>query len=217
MTVWDRWILPRLVDFACRQKSVGERRDRAAPRARGRVVELGIGSGLNLPGYDPRTVTAVVGVDPSRPLLDRAARAARATAVPVLLARGDAQDLPIPAGWADTVVVTFALCSIVSPERALSEVRRVLAPGGRLLFVEHGLAPDEGVRKWQRRLTPAWRKVSGGCHLDRPIPDLVRAAGFEIEEIDADWMDAPKVAGWTWRGEARPAPLEEGPRPASAP
>lgn len=205
MGLWERWILPRLVDCACRQESVDAQRERAVPKARGRVVELGIGSGLNLPRYDPRTVSAVVGVDPSRPLLERAARAARSTAVPVLLAHADARDLPVADGWADTVVVTFALCTIRSPERALDEARRVLAPGGRLLFVEHGLAPEEKVRKWQRRLAPAWRRMSGGCHLDRAIPDLVREAGFEIEEIDADWMDGPRIAGWTWRGEARPA------------
>lgn len=208
MGIWDRWVLPRLIDFACRQKTVGEHRDRSVPRALGRVVELGVGSGLNLARYDPRTVTAVVGVDPSRPLLERAREAARRSAVPALLAQGDAQDLPVADGWADTVVVTFALCTIESPERALAESRRVLRPEGRLLFVEHGLAPDEGVRRWQRRLTPAWRKVSGGCHLDRAIPDLVREAGFEIDEVDADWMDAPRIAGWTWHGVARPRRAE---------
>lgn len=204
MGVWDRWILPRLIDFACRQKTVGEHRDRSVPEARGKVVELGIGSGLNLSRYDPRTVIAVVGVDPSRPLLERARKAASGSAVPALLVEGDAQALPVPDGWADTVVVTFALCTIESAERALAEARRALAPEGRLLFVEHGLAPEEGVRRWQRRLTPAWKKVSGGCHLDRAIPDLVREAGFEIDEVDAEWMDAPKIAGWTWHGVARP-------------
>lgn len=206
MGIWDRWILPRLIDFACRQKTVGEHRDRSVPEARGNVVELGIGSGLNLERYDPRVVTAVVGVDPSRPLLERAAEAARTAAVPALLVEGDAQALPVPDGWADTVLVTFALCTIESPERALGEARRVLGAEGRLLFVEHGLAPEEGTRKWQRRLTPAWRKVSGGCHLDRAIPDLVREAGFEVDEVDADWMDAPKIAGWTWHGVARRGP-----------
>lgn len=204
MIVWERWILPRLIDAACSQEVVAERRDECVPRARGRVVEVGVGSGLNLPRYDPRAVRAVVGVDPSRPLLARAADVLREAAVPALLVQGDALDLPVPDGWADTVVFTFTLCSIPDPGRALAEARRALGPDGRLRFVEHGLAPEEKVRRWQRRVTPVWRRLSGNCHLDRAIPDLVEAAGFAIETIDAGWMPGPRIAGWTWNGVATP-------------
>lgn len=206
MGLYERYVLPRLIHYACRHGDVREERERLLPRARGRVLEVGVGSGLNLAFYDGAAVERVTGLDPSRPLLARAASESIARApVPTALVEGTAESIPLPDGCVDTVVTTYTLCSIPEPHRALAEIRRVLAPGGRFLFAEHGRSPDEDVRTWQRRLTPVWKRLSGGCHLDRPIVDLVASAGFRIEGVEERYLpDAPRFAGWNFSGEAIP-------------
>lgn len=203
MGIYEKHVVPRLIHLACRQETIREQRDRVVPRAHGRVLEVGVGSGLNLPHYVGPSVERIWGLDPSGPLLRRAADAVGDSTIPTRFLRGRAEAIPLPDASVDTVVMTYTLCSIEEPGRALEEIRRVLTPGGRLLFVEHGSAPEEGVRKWQRRLTPLWRRFAGGCHLDRAIPDLVEAAGFVLEEVDADYLDdSPRFAGYNYRGVA---------------
>ncbi|MDX1624777.1 MAG: class I SAM-dependent methyltransferase [Gemmatimonadota bacterium] len=209
MGLYEKHVLPRLIHLACRQATIEEQRERVVPRARGRVLEIGIGSGLNLPHYVGPAVERVWGLDPSRPLLRRAADAAgdstAPASVPTSFLQGRAEAIPLPGGSVDTVVMTWTLCSIDEPGAALREIRRILAPDGRLFFAEHGRAPEEGVRAWQRRLTPLWKRFSGGCHLDRAMPDLIREAGFELEEVDAHYLDgAPRFAGYNYRGVAAP-------------
>jgi ubiquinone/menaquinone biosynthesis C-methylase UbiE len=204
MPLWSDRVLPHLIDTACRSRAILEERRRWIPRAHGRVLEIGIGSGLNLVFYDPDRVERIIGIDPSPPLLARAEVRARKTEVPVELVEAAAERLPLPDASFDSAVITYTLCSVADPVHALDEIRRVLRPGGELVFVEHGLAPDPGPRRWQRRLTPVWRRVSGGCHLDRDIPELLERAGYQLDELAAAYVPGARWLSFTFEGSARP-------------
>lgn len=203
MGLWSRHVVPLLVEKACRSTTILEERRRWIPRARGYVLELGVGSGLNLAFYDAAAVTRVTAIDPSPPLLARAAPRATAAPVPVELVEAAAELLPFDAGAFDTVVVTYTLCSVADPLAALREVRRVLRPGGDFIIVEHGLAPDASTRRWQHRLTPMWRRVAGGCRLDRDVAALLRAADFPTG-LDAGYTDGASWLSYTYQGVVRP-------------
>jgi ubiquinone/menaquinone biosynthesis C-methylase UbiE len=203
MGLYERHCLPALIDVAMRHRDLAAYRARVVPAAAGRVLEIGIGSGLNLPSYGPQ-VRELIGIDPSPKLLARAGRRAADVAVPVELIEGSAESLPLPDASVDTVVVTWALCSIPNIRRALREMRRVMAPGGALLFVEHGRAPDPGVAVWQDRLTPVWKRLAGGCHLNRPIGFLIREAGFTMAELHTGYMNALKPFSYMFEGCAHP-------------
>lgn len=203
MGFWADRVLPHLVEKACRSSAILEERQRWVPRAHGEVIELGVGSGLNLPFYDREKVTKVVGIDPSAPLLARAASRAADAPVAIELLRGSAEALPFADHSFDSAVVTYSLCSVPDPVRALSEVRRVLRPDGELFFVEHGLARDAATQRRQRWLTPLWRRISGGCHLDRDIASLLRAAGFHSEDLAADYAEGARFLSFTYEGSAR--------------
>ncbi len=179
-------------------------RKRAAGAAEGRVLEVGIGSGLNLPLYGP-SVRHVIGLEPSPELLRMARDRADAAAVPVELLETSAEAMPLDDRSVDTVVTTWTLCTIPDASRALAEMRRVLKPGGSLLFVEHGRAPEPGVARWQDRLDPLWRRVAGGCHLNRPIADLIADAGFRIEALMHARLPGPRTHTFLYEGRARPA------------
>ena len=203
---YDRHILPWLLGKACAAKPIMHQRAKVAPLAEGRVLELGIGSGLNLPFYDPSRVSSVHGVDPSAGLRAMALAAPRPQGLDVALAEGVAEALPFEDHSFDSVVCTFTLCSVHSPPGALAEARRVLKPGGRLFYCEHGLAPDPEVVVWQRRLEPLWKRMAGGCHLTRPITSAVAGAGFRIEKADNMYLPGtPRFAGWSEWGSAVPA------------
>jgi len=203
--LYDRFLLPRLVHLGMSSARLRPWRAATVRAARGRVLELGIGSGLNFPFYG-REVTEVVGVDPSAALLDRAAAAGGWMPFKIRLLCQSAEHLPFPDGAFDTVVSTWTLCSIPDPLAALSEARRVLEPGGRLLFIEHGAAPAPGVHRWQQRLTPLWRRCAGGCHLDRHPDQLLLAAGFDLERLETGYlMDGPRLVTFHYRGSAAPA------------
>jgi ubiquinone/menaquinone biosynthesis C-methylase UbiE len=202
VSFYDAVILPRLIDFAMRSRETAAERARVVPRATGVVVEVGIGSGLNLPLYGP-CVERVIGVDRSPKLLAMTRDRARAATVSVETIDASAERIPLPDATGDTVVTTWTVCSIHDADRALREMRRVLKPGGRLLFLEHGRAPDARVRAWQDRLTPLWRRCAGGCHLNRDIPRLVTAAGFRIEDVDAGYSAVgPRPFAYLYRGSA---------------
>jgi SAM-dependent methyltransferase len=207
MGVYDTLVLPRLVDWACGLGAITEQRERIVPRARGRVLELGIGSGRNLPLYDPDKVELVWGVDPSPELYRMAA--ARSAALPFrvrfFVRPADEPGLALADASVDTVVVTYALCTIPDPVAALKEARRALAPEGELLFAEHGRSPDPAVRRWQERVTPMWRRVAGGCHLDRDPLAILAAAGFRVRELDTGYLSGWKPAAWHFLGVAVPA------------
>jgi ubiquinone/menaquinone biosynthesis C-methylase UbiE len=205
MGLWASRVLPVLIEAACRSSTIlGERR-RWIPRARGEVLELGVGSGRNLAFYDPARVRRVIGIDPSTPLLRRARPRIAESPVPVELVEGSAEQLPFEASVFDTAIVTYSLCSMDDPARALAEVRRVLRPGGALVFVEHGLAPDASTRWWQRRLTPFWRRVTGGCRLDRDLPAVLGTAGFHVDELTTGYQGLVRWLSYTYQGTARAA------------
>lgn len=203
MSIYDRLILPRLVALAMRHRDLMPHRERVTRAAHGRVLELGIGSGLNL-GLYGHGVTSVIGIDPSPELLSLAGKRIRGGPIPVDLLEAVAEQVPVDSGSVDTVVTTWTLCSVADPVLALREARRVLRPGGTLLFVEHGRAPDARVQSWQDRLTPAWKRISGGCHMNRKIDGLVQAAGFRIDALQTGYMRRPKVLTFMYEGRARP-------------
>jgi ubiquinone/menaquinone biosynthesis C-methylase UbiE len=201
--LYRKLIVPRLTDLVMRNKHLGPYRQRVIGAAEGRVLEIGVGSGLNL-GHYPAAVRELLALEPD-PKLIRLARdrsAVRSRAVSFL--EVSAERIPLENSSIDTVVSTWTMCTISDVRRALEEIRRVLKPSGRLLFVEHGLAPDAGVRKWQHRLDPLWTRVGGGCHLDRPIETLVTAAGFEIDRLKTGYMPGPKPMTFMYEGAARP-------------
>ncbi|GAA4258454.1 methyltransferase domain-containing protein [Azospirillum formosense] len=202
MSLYQHHILPRLTDWVMGQAVLSDFRSRVVGGARGRVLEIGIGSGRNLPFYGG-AATEVVGVDSSPELLALARRAAAVTPHPVKLMEQTAEQLPFSDSSFDTAVVTWSLCSIPDPVAALREARRVLRPGGQLRFVEHGLAPDPGVRRWQHRLTPVWSRCAGGCHLDRKMDDLIHAAGFHITDLKAGYVPGIRLLGFMYEGCAR--------------
>jgi ubiquinone/menaquinone biosynthesis C-methylase UbiE len=202
MGLYERWIVPRLLDLAMRNGVLDHYRERTIETARGLVLEVGVGSGLNLALYGP-AVIRVVAIDPSPELLRLASkRVAEAVVVPVSLLRASAEHLPFANAAFDTIVMTWTLCSIPNPVAALTEMRRVLRPGGRLIFVEHGLSPEIRTARWQRRLTPYWKRISGGCHLDRKTDDLIRRAGFQIDGVETVYLKGPKPWTFIYEGSA---------------
>jgi ubiquinone/menaquinone biosynthesis C-methylase UbiE len=200
MNFYAKHVLPRLIDLAMRNRETARLRAAWIPQARGAVLEVGIGSGLNLPFYSSQ-VQRVYGVDPSVEL-QRIARE-RATAAPFaidFLTQSAEAALPLAAASIDTAVVTWTLCSIPDPARALREVKRVLKPDGRLIFLEHGLAPDSRVVRWQVRLTPMWKRLTGGCHLNRKIDEIIAEAGFHIAELKTFYLPGPRPMTYTYQG-----------------
>ena len=201
--VYSRLLLPRLVQIACSTGAVTRQRQIWVPRARGRVLEVGFGSGLNLPHYKASAVKELVGLEPSLGMARLAQRLVREAPFPVRLLEAGAESIPLESESVDTVVITYSLCSVEAPEAALAEVRRVLKPRGRLVFCEHGAAPDRSVRRWQDRITPVWRRFAGGCHLNRDVPGLIREAGFQLRELETGYLPGWKPAAWNTAGFAR--------------
>ena len=204
MTFYGAVVLPRLCHLVMSNQRLRSYRMRTISAAEGRVLEVGLGSGLNLPFYGPQT-REIFGLEPSPALLGMARRSAERSAAPVALIQGSAEAIPLDDDSFDTVVATWTLCTIPDATGALGEMRRVLKPSGRLLFVEHGRAPDSGVRKWQDRLTPAWRRLSGGCHLNRPIQAMIESAGFSCERVETGYAPGPKAMAFMYQGSARRA------------
>lgn len=204
MGFYDSNILPRLVHLACGLKPAMKQREKVVPLAEGRVLEIGIGSGLNLPFYDPERVEHLWGVDPSADMWAIAQKNARERHLDAEFIESGAESIPLDNNSADNVVMTYTMCTIPDVPAALEEIRRVLKPGGRLLFCEHGEAPDANVRKWQDRVNPLWRKLAGGCNLHRPIPRLLDQAGFRPDHIETMYIPGWKPACFNYWGVARP-------------
>ncbi|MDP3977031.1 MAG: class I SAM-dependent methyltransferase [Pseudomonas sp.] len=200
MHLYDRYILPHLIEFACGMGEVMQARAQIVPLARGRVLEIGIGSGLNLPFYDADHVNAIVGVDPSAEMQRLGRERVARSAIPVQMIALELGQIQAADASFDSIVCTFTLCTIPDAAAALKEMRRVLRPGGRLLFCEHGLAPDAPVVRWQNRLTPYWKPLAGGCHLNRDIPTLIGAGGFTIEQLQTGYLKGPRPMTFVYRG-----------------
>ncbi len=202
MSPYERYLLPWLIDWVCAMPPAARERAKIVPRARGEVLEIGIGTGHNLAYYVPRQVALVTGIDPGF-LRRKIIRRARAAGIEVKLLPLSAENIPAEDACFDTLVSTFTLCSISDVEQALAEMHRVLKPAGRFIYLEHGAAPDLRIRRWQDRLTPVWKPLAGGCHLNRDIPRLIAAAGFEILEQHNDYIRGPRILSYIYRGEAQ--------------
>ncbi len=204
MGLYGDRVLPHIIDLACATAGVSEQRERIVPLATGRVLEVGMGSGLNLPFYDRDRVELVWGLEPSLGMRRKSRAAVAASDLDVRMLDLPGEEIPLDDDSVDSVVLTYTLCSITDWRRALAQVRRVLTPSGQIVFSEHGLAPDEPVRRWQRRLNPVWNALAGGCHLDRPIVACFEETGFEITRIESAYRGVPKAASYTYWGVCRP-------------
>lgn len=202
MGLYATYVFPAILDRVMRQEPIRRQREKVVPRARGRVLEVGVGSGLNLAFYDRAKVEALWGLDPSVALQRRAGQRAEAAGIDVTFLPVSGEEIPLDDAAIDTIVITYTMCSIPDVDRALREMRRVLRPGGSLLFSEHGRAPDEGVVRWQDRLNPLWRRISGGCNINRAIPDLLGAAGFTLAELESMYLPGPRLLTFTYWGTA---------------
>jgi ubiquinone/menaquinone biosynthesis C-methylase UbiE len=207
MSFYNKYILPSFLNCACGAKPILYQRGKVVPLAEGLVLEVGIGSGLNIPFYDAGKVSKVIGLDPSPELNEMAQKVVDKTAaengLDVEIILGSAEAMPFPDDHFDTVVITYTLCTIPNAEAANLEIRRVLKPDGKLVFCEHGLALDAGVAKWQGRIDPLWGKIAGGCHLNRDIPALINSAGFAIQTLEQMYLPStPKFAGYNYWGVA---------------
>ena len=206
MGFYDRHILPRLLDAAMSTKPITYQRRKVVPRAQGRVLEIGFGAGHNLPFYDPAKVEHLWALEPSAEMRARAASRVAAFPVPLEYLGLSGEQIPLDNNSADTILITYTMCTIPDVMKALGEMRRVMKPGGRMIFCEHGEAPDENVRRWQQRLTPLWVPLCGGCHLNRSIPKLVGNAGFKIEDVQTMYLPGtPRFAGFNYWGSASKA------------
>lgn len=202
MSFYGKHVLPRLTHLVCNAMPVRRQREKLIPRARGRVLEIGSGSGLNLPYYDQDKVVGLWALDPSREMTRLAKRLAVRTPFPITFLVAPAEDIPLEDNSVDTIVTTYAMCSIPDLAKAFTQMARVLRPAGQLLFCEHGVSPEPGVRIWQERLAPYWKKVAGGCNLNRDIPELIGQGGLRVTELESGPIAPMRLLSFTYRGVA---------------
>lgn len=203
MGFYEKHVLPRVINCSCSTKPMMKQRHKVVPRASGTVLEVGIGTGLNLPYYDPERVDRLIGLDPSEESWVLAGERAAHLDFPVEFIGLPGEEIPLEDASVDTVLITFALCTIPDPVAALRGMSRVLRPGGSLIFCEHGKAPDVSVSKWQDRVNPLWRVVFGGCNLNRDIPAILAEGGFRVSELERSYLPGtPKIAGYNYWGRA---------------
>ena len=204
MGFYSEKIVPRLVTCACGTKPILKQREKVVPLVSGAVLEIGMGAGHNLPYYDTQRVSSVVGIDPCRTSWGLAQPRAQGLGVPLDFVEGSAEVMPLEDAQFDSVLMTFSLCTIPNAQAALAEIHRVLKPGGQLVFCEHGQAPDDTVVKWQNRINPLWRRLLGGCNLNRPILDWIKGSGFMLQSVDQMYLPGtPRIAGFNVWGTAQ--------------
>lgn len=203
MSLYDKYVLPKFLNCACGSKPVARQRKKVVPLAEGKVLEVGIGSGLNLPFYDKSKIDELWGLDPSEELSEMARKLADSEQMEVNFISSGAEEISLPDDHFDSVLVTYTMCTIPEVIRANGEIRRVLKNGGKMIFCEHGEAPDENIRKWQKRINPIWGKFAGGCNINRKIPSLIEDSGFDIIELEEMYLPStPKIAGYNYWGYA---------------
>ena len=201
MNLYNKYILPKFLNCACGSKPINYQRQKVVPLAKGKVLDIGIGPGLNIPFYNSDKIDKVIGIDPSHELIDLAKELANDSKASIELVIGSAESIPYPDNFFDTVLVTYTMCTIPNVAIANKEMWRVLKDDGRLIFCEHGLAPDKKISKWQNRIDPFWGKIAGGCHLNRDIQKLITDAGFSFESLDKMYIPStPKFAGYNYWG-----------------
>lgn len=205
MSFYERHCLPHIINFVCGLKDIQNQREKVVPLAKGRVLEIGMGSGLNIPHYNAEKIELVWGLDPSEGMRKKAQANLKHAPFEVRWLDLPSEEIPLEDNSVDTVVLTYTLCTIPDWQLALQQMRRVLKPGGSLIFCEHGEAPDESVRRWQERINPLWGKIAGGCHLNRPIPRYLEEGGFKINTIDFAYIPGPKIVSFEYWGVASQA------------
>lgn len=204
LSFYDKYILPKFLNCACGSKPINYQREKIVPLAEGTVLDVGIGSGLNIPYYNKSKIKYLYGLDPSIELLNLAKPLAKKNELEIEFLECGAEAIPLPNDSIDTVVITYTLCTIPDTQLSNEEIMRVLKPNGKLLFCEHGLAPDINVVKWQKRINPIWNKIAGGCNLNRDIPKLIRSSGFKILNMEEMYLPStPKFAGYNYWGVAK--------------
>lgn len=202
MSIYEEYCLPHFINWACGLGAISKQRSLVVPRARGRILEVGFGSGLNLDHYTQQDVEMIWALEPSEGMRRKSAKRIAESPLAIEWLGLSGESVPLDDNSADTVVLTYTLCTIPGFEQALAEMRRILKPGGELLFCEHGSAPTEKLRRWQERINPVWKRLAGGCNLNRPIPTLISEAGFTIHELTEDFIDGPKIAAYNYWGVA---------------
>jgi|TARA_B100000902_G_scaffold271181_1_gene257102 ubiquinone/menaquinone biosynthesis C-methylase UbiE len=203
MSLYEKYVLPKFLNCACGSKPVSYQRKKVVPLAEGKVLEIGIGSGLNLPFYDKTKIDEIWGLDPSEELSVMAKQVANEESMEVKFISSGAEDIPLPDNYFDSVLVTYTMCTIPEVQRANQEIRRVLKDNGKMIFCEHGEAPDQNIRKWQNRINPLWGKLAGGCNINRKIPSLIQESGFDIIEMEEMYLpNTPRIAGYNYWGYA---------------
>ena len=201
MNLYNKYILPKFLNCACGSKPINYQRQKVVPLAKGKVLDIGIGSGLNIPFYNSDKIDQVIGIDPSHELIELAKELANESKASIDFVIGSAESIPYPDNFFDAVLVTYTMCTIPNVAMANKEMWRVLKDDGRLIFCEHGLAPDKKISKWQNRIDPFWGKIAGGCHLNRDIQKLITDAGFSFESLDKMYLPStPKFAGYNYWG-----------------
>ena len=204
MSFYDKYILPKVLNCTCASKPIRYQRDKIVPLADGVVLDVGIGSGLNIPFYNKSKINYLYGLDPSKELLDIAKSIANENQLEVDFLQCSAESIPLPDRSIDTVLITYTMCTIPDVALSNSEIMRVLKDDGKLLFCEHGLAPDKNIAKWQKRINPLWGKIAGGCNLNRDIPKLISSSGFKISNMEEMYLPStPKFAGYNYWGVAK--------------
>ena len=204
MGVYNKYILPKFLNCACGSKPINYQREKIVPLAEGVVLDIGIGSGLNIPYYNKSKIDYLYGLDPSDELLNLAKPLAQKNELEIEFLQCGAEAIPLPNNSVDTVVITYTLCTIPDTQLSTKEIIRVLKPSGKLLFCEHGIAPDINVAKWQKRINPIWSKIAGGCNLNRDIPKLIRSSGLKISKMEEMYIPStPKFAGYNYWGVAK--------------
>ena len=204
MGFYDKYILPKFLNCACGTKPINYQREKIVPLAKGIVLDIGIGSGLNIPFYNKSNIDRLYGLDPSKELLKIAKPLAKKNELEIEFLQCGAEAIPLPDQSIDTVLITYTMCTIPDIKLSNSEIMRVLKPEGQLLFCEHGLAPDKNIAKWQRKINPIWSKLAGGCNLNRDIPKLITSSGFKISNMEEMYLPStPKFAGYNYWGVAK--------------
>ena len=205
MSFYEKYILPRFLNCACASEPITYQRKKVVPLAEGKILEVGIGSGLNLPFYNKSKIEEIWGIDPSEELNAMAKKVAIKEDINVNFITSSAEDIPFPSDYFDTVLITYTMCTIPSVLQANKEIRRVLKHNGKMIFCEHGVSPDENIKKWQKRLNSIWGKIAGGCNINRNIPVLIKSSGFKIVEMDEMYLPkTPRIAGYNYWGYAKP-------------
>ena len=204
MSFYEKYILPRFLNCACASEPITYQRKKVVPLAEGKILEVGIGSGLNLPFYNKSKIEEIWGIDPSEELNAMAKKVAIKEDINVNFITSSAEDIPFPNDYFDTVLITYTMCTIPSVLQANKEIRRVLKHNGKMIFCEHGVSPDENIKKWQKRLNSIWGKIAGGCNINRNIPMLIKSSGFKIVEMDEMYLPkTPRIAGYNYWGYAK--------------